>query len=300
MAGTVTDLGLMLTNALGLTDPQRQYMGSSDWMIDKAADAGLLGRRTGSGSELAGDILGQIAMPGVSPGEMGAYAKAAPWLFGMADVGKADDLVRYGDDVAASARIPDEMSKISDPLAAKLRKLSGDMYHETSLWPDMQWVTPNGTAIHVGNLDEGNHWRAPSLLFPEKDFSQYDESMYDLYEKFGRETGAVRAAPVGNGIEIYKRPTTEQIQTIVKAVRKNTRPEDFEWSPFNIDYFVEGGPKGNVAIKGAPTIDKLQKAIDDIFGGQKGIADELPSWMPAVGLGGLLGLGYSGQGEQTY
>ncbi len=81
--GTVTDLGLMLTNALGLTDPQRQYMGSSDWMIDKAADAGLLGRRTGSGSELAGDILGQIAMPGVSPAEMGAYAKAVPYMLGI-------------------------------------------------------------------------------------------------------------------------------------------------------------------------------------------------------------------------
>ncbi len=81
--GTVTDLGLMLTNALGLTDPSRQYMGSSDWMIDRAADAGLLGRRTGSGSELAGDILGQIAMPGVSAAEMGAYAKAVPYMLGI-------------------------------------------------------------------------------------------------------------------------------------------------------------------------------------------------------------------------
>ncbi len=82
LAGTPTDLGLLFTNAAGLTDPDTKYAGSSDWIIDLAAKHGLAAPRRGTTGELIGDIGGQIAMPGVSPAEMGAYAKALPFLLG--------------------------------------------------------------------------------------------------------------------------------------------------------------------------------------------------------------------------
>ena len=80
LLGAPVDLADMvvrpIANAAGIpiAEPENMY-GTSDWMIKHAVNNGLLMPRTGSGAEMGGDFLGQIAAPGVGPGEAAA-AKA--------------------------------------------------------------------------------------------------------------------------------------------------------------------------------------------------------------------------------
>lgn len=125
LAGGPVDLADMvvrpIANAAGIpiAEPQDMY-GTSDWMIKQAIDAGLLMPRTDTGAEMAGDFLGQLAAPGVGPGEA---------MLASSIVAIPKNSLRYLSDPIHAPATLDEIltSRVVDEFGAPL-----DVFHGTN------------------------------------------------------------------------------------------------------------------------------------------------------------------------